>query len=78
MSWDGVDSLYKGRNWIVLFIGGSSGIGKSSLAYEIANFYGVNVLEADDIHLSIKSVTTKEKFPAIHYWDTGIDWQSIV
>ncbi len=37
------------RNWTVLFIGGPSGSGKSSLAYQIARLYGVNVLEADDV-----------------------------
>jgi len=65
------------RNWTVLFIGGASGTGKSSIAYEIAKFYGVNVLEVDDIHLSVKMVTTKESFPAIHYWETGINWNDI-
>lgn len=65
------------RNWTVLFIGGPSGTGKSSLAYEIAKFYGVNVIEADDIHLAVKTVTTKENFPAIHYWDEGVDWKNI-
>lgn len=65
------------RNWTVLFIGGASGIGKSSIAYEIARFYGVNVLEVDDIHLSVKAVTTKEHFPAIHYFDSGIDWMDV-
>lgn len=61
------------RNWTVLLIGGASGIGKSSLAYELARYYGVNVLEVDDIHLSVKTVTTKEQFPVIHYWETGED-----
>ncbi|EKQ56160.1 MULTISPECIES: hypothetical protein [unclassified Clostridium] len=65
------------RDWTVLFIGGASGIGKSSIAYEIARFYGVNVLEVDDVHLSVKTVTTKESFPAIHYWNTGVDWKNI-
>lgn len=65
------------RNWTVLFIGGSSGTGKSSLAYEIAGFYGVNVLEVDDVCISVETVTTKECFPAIHYWDSGIDWLDI-
>lgn len=65
------------RNWTVLFVGGSSGTGKSSLAYEIARYYGVNVLEVDDINLSVETVTTKEDFPAIHYWSTGIDWKDI-
>lgn len=65
------------RNWTVLFIGGASGTGKSSLAYEIARAYGVNVLEVDDIHLSVKMVTAKEKFPAIHYWDSGVNWKDV-
>jgi 2-phosphoglycerate kinase len=65
------------RNWTVLFIGGASGIGKSSIAYEIARFYGVNVLEVDDVHLSVETVTTKESFPAIHYWNTGVNWKNI-
>jgi 2-phosphoglycerate kinase len=65
------------RNWTVLFIGGASGIGKSSIAYEIARFYGVNVLEVDDVHLSVKTVTAKENFPAIHYWDNGLNWKDI-
>lgn len=65
------------RNWTVLFIGGASGTGKSSIAYEIGLFYGVNVLEVDDVHLSVEKVTTKERFPAIHYWDTGVNWKDI-
>ncbi|MDU4694493.1 MULTISPECIES: hypothetical protein [Paenibacillus] len=66
-----------GRTWTVLFIGGASGIGKSSLAYDMARFYGVNVLEVDDIHLSVKAVTTKEHFPVIHYWDSGVKWHEV-
>lgn len=65
------------RNWTVLFIGGASGTGKSSLAYEIARFYGVNVMEVDDVVISVETVTTKESFPAIHYWSTGVDWKDI-
>ena len=65
------------RNWTVLFIGGASGMGKSSIAYEIARYYGVNVLEVDDVHIAIETVTTKERFPAIHYWSTGVDWKDI-
>jgi 2-phosphoglycerate kinase len=65
------------RNWTVLFIGGASGTGKSSLAYEIARFYGVNVLEVDDIHLSVEAVTTKEHYPVIHYWSTGVNWKDV-
>lgn len=63
------------RNWTVLLIGGASGTGKSSIAYEMARFYGVNVLEVDDIHLSVERVTTKESFPAIHHWNSGVSWK---
>lgn len=69
--------MNKDRNWTVLFIGGASGMGKSSIAYEIARFYGVNVLEVDDIHLSVETVTTKEGFPAVHYWNNGVNWNDV-
>ncbi|MFC4102603.1 hypothetical protein [Paenibacillus xanthanilyticus] len=65
------------RNWTVLFVGGASGIGKSSIAYEIGRHYGVNVMEVDDVHLSVKTVTTRDHFPAIHYFDSGSDWKDL-
>ena len=61
---------------MVLLIGGPSGTGKSSIAYEISRFYGVSVLEADDIYLSVKAVTDASRLPAIHRWDGGEDWQA--
>lgn len=66
--------MIKDRSWTVLFICGASGSGKSSLAYALGRFYGVNVVEADDIHCAVKMVTDKEKFPAIH---TDEDWKKI-
>ncbi len=69
--------MYPDRDWTVLLIGGASGTGKSSIAYEIAQYYGINVLEIDDVHLAIEAVTTKENFPAIHYWGTGVNWEDI-
>lgn len=71
------DKLNRDRNWTVLFIGGASGVGKSSVAYELAHFYNVNVMEADDICQAVKAMTTKEILPAIHYWSTGINWMDI-
>ncbi len=65
------------RNWTVLFIGGASGIGKSSVAYELARFYNVNVMEVDDICQAVEAMTTKELHPAIHYWSSGINWMDI-
>ncbi|HCC38020.1 MAG TPA: hypothetical protein DEQ14_10635 [Treponema sp.] len=67
----------KERNWTVLCIGGASGTGKSTLAYELARFYNINVLEADDICQALKASTAKEIFPAMHYWSTGVNWKDI-
>ena len=71
------DKLNRDRNWTVLFIGGASGMGKSSVAYELAHFYNVNVMEVDDICQAVKAMTTREILPAIHYWSTGINWMDI-
>ncbi len=52
--------LNKNRNWTVLLIGGASGMGKSSIAYELARFYNVNVMEVDDVYQAVKAMTTRE------------------
>jgi len=67
----------KERNWTVLFIGGASGTGKSCLAHALAKFYNTNVIEADDVYQVVKAVTTRECFPAVHHWSTGIGWMDI-
>ena len=69
--------MNKNRNWTVLLIGGASGTGKSSIAYELGRFYNVNVMEVDDVCQAIKVMTTIEAFPAIHYFSTGINWKDI-
>lgn len=69
--------MKKTRNWTVLLIGGASGMGKSSVAYELAHFYNVNVIEVDDICQAVKAMTTRETLPSIHYWSTGINWKDI-
>ena len=69
-------AIHAPRDWMVLLIGGPSGTGKSSIAYEISRFYGVSVLEIDDIYLSVKAVTDAGRLPAIHRWDGGEDWQT--
>ncbi|MCL2576741.1 MAG: hypothetical protein FWE27_01645 [Defluviitaleaceae bacterium] len=67
------------RNWTVLIIGGPSGTGKSTLAYEISKHYGVNVLELDDISEAFFAMTTQEMFPEMfegkkeNWMDLGIE-----
>ena len=65
------------RNWEVLLIGGSSGSGKTTIAYELSRFYQVNVVKVDDIAQAVKAVTTAETLPMLHYWDSGIDWREM-
>ena len=67
----------KKRDWIVLLIGGPSGTGKSSIAYGLAAYYGISVLEIDDIGQALKAVTNINILPDIHYWGTGINWKDI-
>ena len=52
----------------------ASGTGKSTLAYELAKLYGVNVIEADDIGQALKASTTKDILPAIH---SAENWMNI-
>jgi len=40
------------NKWTVLLMGGSSGIGKTRLAKELAKIYNAKIIEADDILLS--------------------------
>jgi len=69
--------LNKDRNWTILFVGGVSGAGKSSFASVLARFYGVKLLELDDLKAAMRAVTTKENLPMTHYWSTGVDWRDI-
>jgi len=70
----------KNRNWTVLIIGGASGTGKSETAYKIAGYYGISVLEFDDIHIAVKPMVPADKYPAIfdadgHDWmNRGVEW----
>jgi 2-phosphoglycerate kinase len=65
------------RNWDVLLIGGSSGSGKSTIAYELGCFYQVNVIKVDDLEQAVKALTTAETLPMLHYWDSGKDWHDV-
>ncbi len=64
------------RKWQVLLVGGSSGIGKTRLTQAIAKSYQAKVIEADDVCLAVKSMTTSDVYPAMHYWYGDIDWQT--
>ena len=51
----------------VLLIGGNSGAGKTSLARRLGAELGVSVLNADDLRVAAKAVTSLETRPELHY-----------
>lgn len=54
--------------WTVLLIGGASGVGKSTLAREIAQRYGCPWLQVDDFRLTLQWFTRPEEQPALHFF----------
>ena len=55
-------------SWRVLLIGGSSGVGKTLVARELARRLGISALLADDLRMAIQQVTTPAEQPGIHYF----------
>jgi 2-phosphoglycerate kinase len=62
-----------GSTWDVLLLGGASGVGKTTLAYQLADHYGVGVIEIDDFEAALLTVTTPEQAPLLHLWRTHWD-----
>jgi hypothetical protein len=52
--------------WRVLWLGGSSGTGKSTLAQELGRRLGVSVILGDDLRIALQTVTTPAQLPALH------------
>lgn len=48
-------------NWTVLLIGGSSGVGKSHLARQLAEYYKTPLTEVDDIRIALHQLVDKEQ-----------------
>ncbi len=61
------------KEWTVLLIGGSSGVGKSYLARQIANKYQIPLTEIDDIRIAIREVADSSRSPALF---TFVDHQN--
>jgi len=60
-------------NWTVLLIGGGSGLGKSSLARQLAERYQASKMEADDLRVALRTVATRETHPELF---TFVDHQN--
>jgi 2-phosphoglycerate kinase len=57
----------------VVLVGGASGVGKSSVAYAIADRLRIPIVEIDDLVVAIQAVTRPHEHPDIHYWETHRD-----
>lgn len=56
------------QGWRVLLIGGRSGLGKSTLAAQVAARRGACCLQTDDLRMALQSATTPNTHPALHYF----------
>ena len=53
-------------DWKVLLIGGSSGVGKTVTARQLANYLSISLLLLDDVRLALQAATTPETHPDLH------------
>jgi 2-phosphoglycerate kinase len=56
--------------WQVLLLGGPSGIGKTTISYRLAQYFGVGITEIDDFQVLLERMTTPEQQPVLHFWRT--------
>jgi 2-phosphoglycerate kinase len=61
----------KSRRWEVLLIGGASGVGKTSISYRLAHYFGIGITEVDVFQVILEHMTTPEQQPILHYWNTN-------
>jgi len=66
-----MDTATGDRAWDVLLIGGASGVGKSTAGRRLAHDLGIAVAEVDDLHTAVRTLTTAEQMPVLHYWHTS-------
>jgi 2-phosphoglycerate kinase len=54
------------RPWQVLLIGGTSGVGKTSVAREVARHFDMPLSQVDGYRLMLERTTSPDAFPALH------------
>jgi 2-phosphoglycerate kinase len=54
------------RLWVVLLLGGASGVGKTQVSYRLARHFDVGITEVDDFQLILERMTPSEQYPALH------------
>src|SRR5260370_818753 len=58
------------RSWLVLLLGGPSGVGKTSVSYRLAQHFRIGITEVDDFQVILERMTTPAEQPVLHYWRT--------
>src|SRR5687768_10019075 len=56
----------RSHNWKVLLVGGSSGVGKTVVAGELAHHLSLSLLLLDDVRLALQQATSDETNPELH------------
>lgn len=59
-------SQNQSHDWKVLLIGGSSGVGKTVVARELAKHLSLSLLLLDDIRLALQQATSDQTHPELH------------
>jgi 2-phosphoglycerate kinase len=63
-------STREDAGWVVLLLGGASGVGKSSVGYRLAQHFGVSLVEVDDFQAVLERMTTPAEQPELHFFRT--------
>ncbi len=58
------------RPWLVLLLGGASGVGKTSISYQLAHHYHIGLTEVDDFQVVLEAMTSPTQYPVLHFWRT--------
>jgi 2-phosphoglycerate kinase len=56
----------RNHNWKVLLLGGSSGVGKTVVARQLARHLSLSLLLLDDVRLALQAATSRETNPDLH------------
>jgi 2-phosphoglycerate kinase len=64
--------------WLVLLLGGASGVGKTRVSYPLARHFGVSLVEVDDFQAVLERMTTRREQPELHYFRARHDeWRRL-
>jgi 2-phosphoglycerate kinase len=56
------------RSFDILLLGGASGTGKTTAAYQLSKYYKINVVQIDDFQCLVENATKESDYPVFHYW----------